>query len=65
MPASGAAAPAEDKPAEVLTVDQAVKALGVSRPTVYKLIESGELPAYKKGRSWQISAEAVARRANG
>ncbi|WP_307739506.1 helix-turn-helix domain-containing protein [uncultured Parolsenella sp.] len=65
MPASDAAAPAEDKPAEVLTVDQTVKALGVSRPTVYKLIESGELPAYKKGRSWQISAEAVAKRANG
>ena len=55
---------AEERPAEVLTVDQAVKVLGVSRPTVYKLIESGELPAFKKGRSWQISAEAVARRAN-
>ncbi|WP_187324594.1 helix-turn-helix domain-containing protein [Olsenella uli] len=49
---------------DVLTVDQAIAVLGVSRPTVYKLIESGRLPAYKKGRSWQISAEAVAARAN-
>ncbi|WP_293826423.1 helix-turn-helix domain-containing protein [uncultured Parolsenella sp.] len=49
--------------AESLSVDQAVAILGVSRPTVYKLIESGELPAYKKGRSWRISAEAVSKRA--
>lgn len=49
--------------AESLSVDQAVAILGVSRPTIYKLIESGELPAYKKGRSWRISAEAVSKRA--
>ena len=41
---------------ETLSVDQAVAILGVSRPTIYKLIESGELPASKKGRSWRISA---------
>ena len=49
--------------AESLSVDQAVAILGVSRPAIYKLIESGELPAYKKGRSWRISAEAVSKRA--
>lgn len=67
-PKTKAAKPASPKPApaaagDVLTVDQAIAILGVSRPTVYKLIESGQLPAYKKGRSWQISAEAVAARA--
>jgi excisionase family DNA binding protein len=36
----------------------------VSRPTIYKLIESGELPAHKKGRSWRISAAAVTERAS-
>ena len=41
-------------------MDQAIAVLKVSRPTVYKLIESGKLPAFKKGRSWQISAKAVA-----
>ena len=49
---------------ETLSVDQAVAILGVSRPTIYKLIESGELPASKKGRSWRISAAAVSERAN-
>lgn len=49
--------------ADSLSVDQAIAILGVSRPTIYKLIEAGELPAYKKGRSWRISAEAVAKRA--
>lgn len=58
-PLSNAAAAEADS----LSVDQAVAILGVSRPTIYKLIESGELPAYKKGRSWRISAEAVSKRA--
>lgn len=49
---------------ETLSVDQAIAILGVSRPTIYKLIESGELPASKKGRSWRISAAAVSERAN-
>jgi excisionase family DNA binding protein len=57
-----AAAPAPS--GETLSVDQAVAILGVSRPTIYKLIESGELPASKKGRSWRISAAAVSERAN-
>ncbi len=48
---------------ETLGVEQAVAILGVSRPTIYKLIESGELPAHKKGRSWRISAAAVTERA--
>ncbi len=61
-PETGARAEAAAK-AESLSVDQAVAILGVSRPTIYKLIESGELPAYKKGRSWRISAEAVSKRA--
>lgn len=45
---------------ETLSVDQTVAILGMSRPTVYKLIESGKLPAHKKGRSWRISSAAVA-----
>ena len=57
-----AAAPAPS--GATLSVDQAVAILGVSRPTIYKLIESGELPASKKGRSWRISATAVSERAN-
>ena len=63
--ASASPADAEASAPETLSVDQATAILGVSRLTVYKLIESGELPAHKKGRSWRISAAAVADRASG
>lgn len=60
-PAPAVPAPAEPAvTGDVLTVDQTIAALGLSRPTIYKFIENGKLPAYKKGRSWQISAAAVA-----
>lgn len=71
-PEPAASAPEPDAPApaatqddgDTLSVDQATAILGVSRPTIYKLIESGGLPAHKKGRSWRISATAVAERAS-
>lgn len=71
-PKPAASAPEPDAPApaatqdtgDTLSVDQATAILGVSRPTIYKLIESGELPAHKKGRSWRISAAAVTERAS-
>lgn len=63
--ASASPADTEASAPETLSVDQATAILGVSRPTIYKLIESGELPAHKKGRSWRISAAAVADRASG
>lgn len=50
---------------EAFSVDQALAILGITRPKLTKLIESGELPAYKKGRSWQISASAVLDKAAG
>lgn len=69
-PAASAPEPDASAPAatqddgDTLSVDQATAILGVSRPTIYKLIESGELPAHKKGRSWRISAAAVTERAS-
>lgn len=62
-PAAPAPAATQDT-GDTLSVDQATAILGVSRPTIYKLIESGELPAHKKGRSWRISATAVTERAS-
>lgn len=50
---------------DALTVDQALAILGCSRPKLTKMIEAGELPAYKKGRSWQVSAAAVLDKAAG
>jgi excisionase family DNA binding protein len=62
-PEAPAAVPAASAEDETLSVDQVSAILGISRPAIYKLIESGELPAGKKGRSWRISAAAVAARA--
>jgi acetyl-CoA synthetase len=39
----------------VLTLDEAVAFLKVSKSTLYKLLESGRLPARKLGRRWRFS----------
>jgi excisionase family DNA binding protein len=42
------------------TVPHAARRLGISIPTVYKLIGQGYLRAYKVGRATRISEEAIA-----
>lgn len=44
---------------EFLTVAEVSGHLRVSKMTVYRLIESGELPAVRVGRSFRITASAV------
>lgn len=39
---------------EILTLDEAAKMLKVSRPTMYRKIKSGEIPAKKVGRGWRF-----------
>lgn len=39
----------------VLTIVEAAKILGLSRPTAYKLAKSGELPTIKLGRKVVVS----------
>lgn len=68
-PAESAAQPPAEQPEaktsapangdDALSVDQAAAALGITRARAYKLIESGRLTAYKKGRSWRIPVEAI------
>ena len=43
------------------TVPDVIAALGLSRPTVYNLINSGELPSLKVGKRRLIRAEALDR----
>lgn len=45
--------------ARLLTVDQAAKALSVSRATVWRLVAAGRLEAVHIGRSVRIPAEAL------
>lgn len=44
-------------PKMVLHVSDVASLIGCSACTVYKLIESGKLRAYKTGRAWKINAE--------
>ena len=43
----------------LLTVTEVCAALGLSRPTVYVLIDSGDLKSLKIGRSRRISTRAL------
>jgi len=40
-------------------VSDAASLLGASSQTIYKLINSGELKAFKTGRAWKISTQSV------
>ena len=45
----------------LLTINQTVSTLNVSRATIYKLIETGELERVKFGRAARIRTDSVAR----
>ena len=43
----------------LLTVDEVVQLLRLSRDTIYRLAASGELPGRKIGRTWRFPSDAV------
>jgi excisionase family DNA binding protein len=45
--------------APVLTVKDVADHLRVHPSTVYRLLKSGELPAFKVGHKWRFSVEAI------
>lgn len=53
----------EDNPLErfptLLTPLEVMDILGVGKNTVYRLLNSGELPAIRIGRSWRISEDSL------
>ena len=42
---------------QYLTVKQMTSILQVSQRTIYRMIDSGKLPAYKLDRDWRIARE--------
>ncbi len=40
---------------EVLTVEEVASLLKLSKITIYRLIKTGEIPAYKIGASWRVN----------
>ncbi len=51
----------EDLPEAMLTVRQVARLLALSRATVYKMIDSGELPHVRFSNAVRISLEALRR----
>jgi acetyl-CoA synthetase len=47
--------------ADVLTLDEAVAYLKVPKSTLYKLLQSGRIPARKLGRCWRFAREDLER----
>ena len=43
----------------VLTPAEAMDVLGVGKNTMYRLLNSGRLPAIRIGRSWRISLDSI------
>ncbi len=48
------------KPQQFLSADDVGRILGVNRSTVYRMAESGRLPALKVGHQWRFPAEQIA-----
>lgn len=44
---------------DLLTVDEAAEVLKVGKNNLYKLLESGQLKAYRNGRVWRIPRVAI------
>ncbi len=44
---------------DLITIDELCECLVISRNTAYTLLNSGEIKAFKIGRIWKISREAV------
>jgi excisionase family DNA binding protein len=43
-----------DNPRRLLTTEEVVSYLRVNSRTVYRLIQSGDLPAVRVGRQWRV-----------
>ena len=39
---------------EIITADEAAKVLRVSKSAVQRMLQEGEIPAYREGRCWKI-----------
>lgn len=50
--------PKQEPKAQLATVQEAAKALGVTERTIYNLIERGDLPSVKVGRVYRVNLEA-------
>ena len=44
---------------QVLTLEEAALYLKVAKPTLYRLLEDGKIPAFKVGNQWRFTRELI------
>lgn len=44
---------------ELLDIEQACECLKLAKPTVYKFVRNGEIPAFKVGRIWRFQKSSL------
>ena len=49
----------ENKPGEVLTIDELSVYLKIPKSTLYKLVREGKVPSQKVGRHWRFQKKAI------
>ena len=55
----------KDMPADLVTTDEAIRALGVSRSTLWRRLQSGEIPSVRRGGRRLVRLTAVRKAARG
>ncbi|MCY4025183.1 MAG: helix-turn-helix domain-containing protein [Acidobacteria bacterium] len=58
-PAEPVAAAAAPTLSEILTLDEVAAYLKISKKTVYKIVRSGALPAFKAGKHWRVRSDEL------
>ena len=51
----------DEKPGDVLTIEELSAYLKVPKSTLYKLVREGKVPSQKVGRHWRFRKEAIDR----
>jgi excisionase family DNA binding protein len=51
----------DDKPGDVLTIEELSAYLKIPRSTLYKLVREGKIPSQKIGRHWRFRKETIDR----
>jgi len=44
---------------QVLTLEEAAEYLKIAKPTLYRLLEDGKIPAFKVGSQWRFTRELI------
>lgn len=51
----------DEKPGDVLTIEELSAYLKIPKSTLYKLVRKGKVPCQKIGRHWRFRKEAIDR----